>query len=299
VSAAHRARLDRCRWRSALFGPANNPALVPKLPRSGPDVVILDLEDAVPPAEKPAARTHMADGVVALTALAHGPLVAVRVNAVRTPWFVDDVRAAMGAGADVLVLPKAERLDDLDALRTVMAGTDAPYVPAVLAGIETALGVADARAFLGHGVVACYFGAEDFVTDMGGVRTETNAEVVHARAHVALVARVCGVAALDIVTADLGDAGRFRREAAEARALGYAGKLCIHPSQVPLAHESFAPSAAEIDRARRVLAAWAEANERGVGAIAFEGQLVDEPMAARARAVLAAAGAQGGPDTGP
>jgi citrate lyase subunit beta/citryl-CoA lyase len=290
VSAAHRARLDRCRWRSALFGPANNPALVPKLPRSGPDVVILDLEDAVPPAEKPAARAHMVDGVAALIALDAGPLVAVRVNAVRTAWFADDVRAAVGAGVDVVVLPKAEGIGDLEALRTVMASADGPHVPAVLAGIETALGVADARAFLGHGVVACYFGAEDFVTDMGGVRTDTNAEVAYARAQVALAARVCGVAALDIVTADFGDAGRFRREAAEARALGYAGKLCIHPSQVPLAHASFAPSEAELDRARRVLAAWADANERGVGAIAFEGQLVDEPMAARARAVLAAAG---------
>ena len=287
--AAHRARLDRCRWRSALFGPANNAALVPKLPRANPDVVILDLEDAVPAGEKHAARDLAVDAVAQLVAL-DGPLVAVRVNAVRTAWFVDDVRAVAAAGADAVVLPKAEHRDDLDAVREVAGTAGGPWTPAVVAGIETALGVADARTFLGHGVIAAYFGAEDFVTDMGGVRTDTNAEVAFARAQVALAARVGGASALDIVTADFRDDARFRREATEARALGYAGKLCIHPGQVPLAHEAFAPTAAEIDRARRVLAAWAEANARGVGAIAFEGQLVDEPMAARARAVLAAVG---------
>jgi citrate lyase subunit beta/citryl-CoA lyase len=138
-------------------------------------------------------------------------------------------------------------------------------------------------------VTAAYFGAEDFVTDVGGVRTPGNAEVAHARAMVVLAARLAGVPSVDIVVTDFADHDRFRREAAEARALGCAGKLCIHPRQVPLAHEAFVPSAEEVERARRLLAAYEEAAARGTAAIAFEGQMVDEPLAARARAVLAAA----------
>jgi citrate lyase subunit beta/citryl-CoA lyase len=138
-------------------------------------------------------------------------------------------------------------------------------------------------------VTAAYFGAEDYVTDLGGVRTPGNAEVAHARAVVVLAARLAGVPAVDIVVPDFHDDDRFRREAAEARAFGYAGKLCIHPRQVALAHEAFVPSAEEVARARRLLAAYDEATARGTAAIAFEGQMVDEPLAARARGVLAAA----------
>lgn len=278
------------RWRSALFGPANNETILAKLPRSVPDMVILDLEDAVPAAEKPTAREAAVRAIGSLVALGAGPVVAVRVNAVRTSWFADDVLAVVRAGAEAIVVPKVDQESDIVAAREVVASAGIAHEPALVAGIETARGVADARHLLGRGFTGCYFGAEDFVTDMGGVRTDSNHEIAHARAEVALAARVCGVVALDIVTASFRDEERFRRESAEARALGYAGKLCIHPAQVALAHEEFSPSAAEVERARQVLAAWAEANERGVGAIALDGQLVDEPMAARARAVLAATG---------
>jgi citrate lyase subunit beta/citryl-CoA lyase len=135
----------------------------------------------------------------------------------------------------------------------------------------------------------CYFGAEDFVADMGGVRTSSNHEVAYARARVALAARLGGVHALDQIVADFRDDGRYIREAEEGRALGYRGKLCIHPAQVALAHEVFTPSAAAVDHAQRLLAAYEEAATRGEATIAFEGEMVDEPMARRARAVLAAA----------
>ena len=137
------------------------------------------------------------------------------------------------------------------------------------------------------GVDVAYFGAEDFVADMGGVRTAGNGEVAYARAEVALAARLAGVALLDMVVTDFGDDERFSREAAEARALGYGGKLCIHPAQVPLANAAFVPSAGEVDRARRLLAAYDAAVAEGHAAIAFEGQMVDEPLARRARALVA------------
>ncbi len=280
------------RWRSVLFAPANQPALVAKLSRSAPDVVVLDLEDAVPAPNKGEARAAAIDAIVTLGAPEGAPLVAVRVNSVRTSWFDHDVSAVVAAGVGAIVVPKLESIDDVRRLHAAVTAagattTRAPgATPLLVAGIETARGVADARTYLADGFAACYFGAEDYVADMGGERTSSNDEVRFARGYVALAARVCGVAALDIVTADIADAERFAREATEARALGYAGKLCIHPRQVALARDAFTPTEQQVDRARRVLAAWAEANERGVGAIAFEGQLIDEPMATRARAVL-------------
>ena len=280
------------RWRSVLFAPANQPALVAKLSRSAPDVVVLDLEDAVPAPNKGEARAAAVDAIVTLGAPDGAPLVAVRVNSVRTSWFDDDVSAVVAAGVGAIVVPKLESIDDVRRLHAAVTAASATTTrapgatPLLVAGIETARGVADARTYLADGFAACYFGAEDYVADMGGERTSSNDEVRFARGYVALAARVCGVAALDIVTADIADAERFAREATEARALGYAGKLCIHPRQVALARDAFTPTEQQVDRARRVLAAWAEANERGVGAIAFEGQLIDEPMATRARAVL-------------
>jgi len=188
--------------------------------------------------------------------------------------------------AAAVVLPK---IDSVDAMDTVARALDAAGLASVgvIAGIETALGVADARAVLGHPrIVAAYFGAEDFIADMGGVRTASNDEVLFARSAVALAGRLAGVPVLDQVVTDFRDDDRFNRECAEARALGYSGKLCIHPGQVTIANTAFVPSAEEVDRARRMLDAYAAASAAGVSAIDFEGQMVDEPLAAQARRVL-------------
>jgi citrate lyase subunit beta/citryl-CoA lyase len=263
------------RWRSMLFVPGSRPDLAAKAPRSAPDVVVLDLEDAVPPAGKADARRSV---VQAAAALAGVVPVCVRVNPPGTEWFDEDV-AALPDGLAAVVVPKVETVDQLDRLAQALEGRP------VVAGIETVLGVLDSRLLLRTPVVACYFGAEDYVADLGGVRTPGNDEVAHARAHVAMAARVAGVPALDMVTVDFGDHDRFVAEARQARALGYRGKLCIHPGQVGLANEAFLPTPAEVDRARRLLAAFDAA---GGATIAFEGQMVDEVVAVRARAVVAA-----------
>jgi citrate lyase subunit beta/citryl-CoA lyase len=264
------------RWRSLLFVPGSRPDLAAKAPRSGPDVVVLDLEDAVPPPAKVAARATVRD---AATELSGAVPVCVRVNPPGTPWFAEDV-ASLPDGLAGVVVPKLESVEQAESLVEALGGRP------VVAGIETVKGVLDARELLGGPVTACYFGAEDYVADLGGVRTAGNDEVAHARALVAMAARVAGVAALDMVTIDFGDHERFVREARQARALGYAGKLCIHPGQVELANHAFLPSSEEADRARRLLTAFEEA---GGATIAFEGQMVDEVVAARARAVLDAA----------
>ena len=255
------------KWRSMLFVPGNRADLAAKATRSAPDVVVLDLEDAVPPAAKADARATVAEAVAALAGVVP---VCVRVNPPGTPWFADDV-ASLPDGLTAVVVPKFESSVDVGGR-------------AIVAGIETVLGVADAREVLGPPVVACYFGAEDYVADLGGVRTEGNAEVATARSLVGMAARLAGIPALDQVTIDFGDEERFVREAREARALGYAGKLCIHPAQVTLANDSFRPSAEELDWAQRVLTAFDAA---GGMTIAVEGQMIDEVVAARARAILA------------
>lgn len=268
------------RWRSVLFVPGNRPDLAAKAPRSGPDLVVLDLEDAVPPAAKVDARTRVHEAVGGLAGTVP---VAVRVNPPGTPWFAGDV-AALPGGLAALVVPKLDSVTTLDEVAGAVGGLP------VVAGLETVRGVVDAREVLRAPATTCYFGAEDYVADLGGVRTEANAEVASVRAGVAAAARLAGVVALDMVTLRFGDEERFWREASEARALGYAGKLCIHPAQVTLANEAFRPSDEEVGWARRVLAAFEEAGGMTIG---FEGLMVDEVVAARARAILASAGAHG------
>lgn len=265
------------RWRSVLFVPGNRPDLAAKATRSGPDLVVLDLEDAVPAAAKDDARALVHEAVSVLSGTVP---VAVRVNPPGTPWFSDDA-AALPRGLDAVVVPKLDSPSTVDEVAGVLAGRP------VVAGIETVRGVADARAVLEAPVVACYFGAEDYVADLGGVRTDTNDEVSAARAWVAMAARLAGVAAVDMVTLSFGDDERFGREATEARALGYVGKLCIHPAQVALANDAFRPSVDEVDWARRLLAAFEGAGGMTIG---FEGLMVDEVVAARARAILDTAG---------
>jgi citrate lyase subunit beta/citryl-CoA lyase len=272
------------RLRSLLFAPGNKGEVLAKLPRSGPDGVVLDLEDAVPADAKAEARAVVAD--VGPTLVAENPDLAVfvRVNAVPSEWFADDL-TAVGPELAGVVVPK---LESADQVATVLSAL--PEGQVVVAGLETAAGVARAEAVLAHDrVLAGYFGAEDFIADMGGVRTAEGTEVLYARSAVALAARLTGTLALDQVVTDLRDEDRFRADAAVGRSLGYRGKLCIHPAQVAWSHESFSPSEAELDRARRLLDAYDQAKAAGSAAIAFEGQMVDEPLARQAQALLDAA----------
>jgi len=271
-----------------LTVPANRADLVGKAPRSEPDAVFLDLEDGVPPDAKVGARADARAAAVALRDAAPSLQVFVRVNGITTPWFEGDMAEALDARLTGVVVPKVESVDDVAAIVDALTRADRADL-GILVGIESAVGVARAEDVLQPPVRWCYFGAEDFVADMGGVRTTSNQEVLYARSRVALAARIGGIHAVDQIVADFRDDGRYVRDAEEGRALGYRGKLCIHPAQVPLAHEAFTPSAAAVDHARRLLAAYEEAATRGEATIAFDGEMVDEPMARRARAMLAAA----------
>ena len=274
------------RLRSLLFAPAVRPDFIAKLPERGADAVVVDCEDATPAGAKDLARQHVREHV---PALAQQCKVTVRVNAVASEWFADDINDGVVPEVAAIVVPKIDSVDALNTVSAALEGNGLGHI-GVIAGIETALGVADARLLLAHErVVAAYFGAEDFIADMGGIRTASNEEVLYARSAVALAARLGGVPLLDQVVTDFRDDDRFIAECAQARAIGYSGKLCIHPGQVALANAAFIPSADEVDRAQRLLEVYENATSEGLAAIDFEGQMVDEPLAVQARRIIATA----------
>lgn len=274
------------RLRSALYAPASRPELLPKLPRSGPDGVIIDLEDAVAPNAKPQARPVAAAAARELRRAHPDLAIFVRVNAVDTEWFEGDMAEALVPELTGVVVPM---LESAAAVELVAERLDPIGPLGVMAGLETVAGVEYAAEVLRPPVVAAYFGAEDYVADLGGVRTPENTEVHYARSRVAVACRLAGVVALDQVVVRLRDEEVFTADASQGRALGYKGKLCIHPAQVPWANRVFTPSADEVDRARRMLALYEETQRTGAGAVSFEGQMIDEPLARQARALLAAA----------
>jgi len=162
----------------------------------------------------------------------------------------------------------------------------------ILLMVETALGVLNAYelARSSRRVQALCLGGEDLCRDLGAVRTRDGLEIAYARAHLVHAARAAGALAIDTVFVDLADHDRLQAEARQARQLGYSGKLLIHPAQIEPVHQAFAPSAGEIAHARRVLEAFEAAQARGDGVIALDGQMIDAPVVARAREVLALAG---------
>ena len=270
--------------RSLLFAPGNRAEVLVKLPLSAPSAAVIDLEDAVPSDRKAEARAiahQVAPDLVDEVRLF------VRVNAPDTDHFEADVVDGLPAGLTGVAVPKLESAAAVDAVAAALDAAGHADLP-IVAGLETVAGVVDARTVTTHQRVRwCYFGAEDYVADLGGVRRTDNLEVQTARAQVAQAARLGGIPAIDMVVADFGDEERFLREAEQARALGFSGKLCIHPAQVPLADRAFRPSNQDLVWARRVADAYEEALVRGDAAISVDGAMVDEPVARRARALLA------------
>jgi len=272
--------------RSVLFAPATRADVLAKLPRSQPDAAIIDLEDGVPFQAKDAARGIARIAVENLTVSHPQVRWFVRLNAVGTPWFADDVAQTLTPLLTGVVLPKYESLEQLEHLCSMLERQELGHL-VVMVGIETARGVERVSQTLQAPIGAAYFGAEDFIADMGGERTEEGLEVLYARSRVVLATRIAGIPALDQIVTDFHNNSRFITEAVQAHALGYTGKLCIHPSQVPLANHHFSPSLPEIDHAQRLLDAYQQAQAENQGVIVFEGQMVDLPMVRRAQMILA------------
>jgi citrate lyase subunit beta/citryl-CoA lyase len=274
--------------RSVLFSPGDRPELLRKAPATGADVLAFDLEDAVVPDRKPAAREAVAE-VLSDPAFDPDAEVCVRLNPGAATAADLDAVLAGDARIDAVMLPKVAGIDDVVRVERLLAerGRDLP----AFALIESAAGVLRAETVARADLVdALVFGAEDLAADVGATRTDEGTEVLYARERVVLAASAAGVDAIDTVYTDFEDVDGLAAEAAFARTLGYDGKLAIHPDQVPVVNEAFTPSPDRVEWARRVLAAKEAADREGRGVFAVGGEMIDAPLVAQAERILDRAG---------
>jgi len=263
--------------RSFLFAPGNDERKLRKALSSGADAVIADLEDAVTPAEKGEARAL----AVRVLAEADGDaLRLVRVNAAGSEWIDADVGAVGSAGLDGLVLPKATA-----AAVGAVQGLGVP----VVAIVETPAGLRGAFELAATAAVeALVLGAIDLGLALGLESREDGLELLFARSTLVVDSAAAALRGpIDQVWTALSDDTGLRRDCELARSLGFRGKACIHPKQVPVVNDAFSPSSEELARARDVVRAYEDAAANGRGAVAFDGEMIDLPVVERARQLLA------------
>lgn len=284
--------------RSKLFVPASRPELFPKALRSEADGVSFDLEDAVAEARKDEARALLGDFLQALPPDAGGKTVIVRVNAMDTPHFEADIAASVRPGVHLVNLPKpasaAAVQQAAQAIAEAARSRGMESAPGLLLNIETpgALRTAAELAGAHPGVRALQLGLGDLFEPFG-VSRRCREAIAQAMFAVRMAAAEAGIEAYDGAFADIQDTAGFQAEAELSRSLGFAGKTCIHPSQVAMANAVYVPSAAELDAARQVLEAAQSADARGVGAYVVNGKMVDKPFVLRAQRTVEAARAAG------
>ncbi len=279
--------------RSLLFAPATHARHVEKALSGAADGVILDLEDAIANAEKPAARLA-ARQILSVRQPDDGMRVFVRVNGLTTPYTYEDLLTIVGPGLDGIILPKAEsaaQMATVDWLLTQLerAADLALGSIEVMPIIETAMGVARLPeiASASKRVRRLNFGAGDFSLDTNMTWTAGHEGILWARIQVVIASRAAGLEApLDTVYAQLADDDGLRSEADQARRLGFMGKACIHPRQVEIVNAIFSPSAEDTAQARMIVDAFAEAEANGVASLRVGGQFIDYPVAARAQRTL-------------
>lgn len=276
--------------RSFLFTPGNHPRKVEKVFSVGADAVILDLEDAVAIAEKVATRAT----VVEALKRPHRGLGYVRVNAIDTVYCYGDILAIVGPWLDGIMLPKVEAADQLKTVDWLLGQLERERGLAVgkidlLPIVETGLGVHRLDEICGSKtrVKRISFGAGDYTRDMGLKWSGEEQELAFTRAKMVLASRVAELEApIDTVFIDLKDRVHLEASIATALNMGFQGKLCIHPDQVPLVNDTFTPTAAEVARAEKIIAAFKKAEAEGSASIQVDGYFVDYPIVVKAQRVL-------------
>jgi citrate lyase subunit beta / citryl-CoA lyase len=269
-----------------LFMPGSNARALEKARTLPADVLVLDLEDAVAPEMKLQARAQVAAAVRA-GGYGHREIV-VRVNALGTSWGHDDMAAAAASGADAVLLPKVESADAVGAAVAALGST-----PAVWCMLETPRGILNAPGIAAASprVTALVMGTSDLTKDLHARVTRDRLPLLTSLQVCVLAARSTGITALDGVHLDLDDDVGFAAACRQAADFGFDGKTLIHPKQIVTANEVFAPAAGEVDWARRVIAAHAEAIARGHGVVVLDGRLIENLHVDDARRVLALADA--------
>jgi citrate lyase subunit beta/citryl-CoA lyase len=278
------------RMRSWMFVPGHSTKMIDKSLTLAADVIMLDLEDGVVPAQKAAARPLVAAGL-GKPHTAGEPARFVRVNGLQTTDLALDLDAVVVPGLEGLIVPKVETVEEVATVAIMLdllerqRGLAAGAVRLVLA-IETAKGLlaAPALAAASPRVIGLMFGAEDFSRDIGlpTVRTGIARDFIHARSSIVVAATAAGVTPVDGVWPDLKDLEGLQRDAEMARALGFLGKSMVHPGQIDTVNAAFSPTADEIAFARALIADFEKAVADGHGSISFAGKLVDRPIYQRA-----------------
>jgi citrate lyase beta subunit len=264
--------MDLQHVRSLLFAPGSDGRKLAKALSSPADAVVCDLEDAVAPADKEAAR----EVVAAALAQEGAPARLLRVNAAGTPWFEDDLAFAATLDLDGIVLPKSSPES------VELAGSAGPPVIAI---VETAMGLRQAFEIASEPrVAALILGAVDLGAEVGLEPRDDAQEILYARSKVAIDSAAAGIRGpFDVVHLDLYDQKRLEAQCKLARALGFRGKACIHPDQIETINRIFSPSEQEVEWARQIVASFEGQSE---GVVSVNGTMVDKPVVERARRIL-------------
>ncbi|MBO6189698.1 MAG: citrate (pro-3S)-lyase subunit beta [Alloprevotella sp.] len=280
-----------------MFVPGNNPGMMQDAYIYGADSIMLDLEDSVTMAEKDAARLLVYN---ALRSIDYGQTeMVVRINPLSTPYGRKDVEAVVKAGVHVVRMPKTETADEVRELEAEILRVEeeigAVGRTKIMAAIESALGIVNAYAIATASprMMGIALGAEDYCANLKTQRTPDGDELRLARETIVVAARAAGIDALDTVYSNLNDMETFRREVEYIKTLGFDGKSIINPRQIEIVNDVFRPKEKDITKARAILAAIREAEERGSGVVSLNGKMVDRPVVLRAQRTMELARAAG------
>ena len=274
---------DRLR-RSRLYLPGNEPKYFVNAGLHGPDAVILDLEDSVHYAEKDAARLLVRNALRAVDF--GGAERMVRIN--QLPLGLTDLEEIVPQSPDLILIPKVEtaaQVVDVDAAITFIAKQASVARPIWLMPIlESALGIENAFAIatVSDRIAAITIGLEDYTADLGVAKTAGGSESLYARQRMVNAAHAARVQAIDSVYGDVADSEGLQRWGEAARAMGYEGMGCIHPMQIGIIHRAFAPSQSELEKAMKIVAAYEDAQIRGLGVVSLGSKMIDAPVVQRA-----------------
>lgn len=281
---------DRLR-RSRLYLPGTEPKYFINAGLHAPDAIILDLEDSVHHAEKDAARILVRNALRAVDFAACERMV--RIN--QLPLGLQDLEEIIPEQPDLILIPKVEKPEQVvevsQKIRQVKAQVDFERPIWLMPILESALGIENAYAIATASPYVCALtiGLEDYTADMGVVKTVEGRESLYARTRLVNAARAAGIQAIDSVYGDVGDMEGLRRWGENARGLGFEGMGCAHPLQIAVIHDAFAPSQAEVDKALKIVAAYDDAQRRGLGVVSLGSKMIDPPVVQRALKLVARA----------
>ncbi|MWP61366.1 citrate (pro-3S)-lyase subunit beta [Gilliamella sp. Pas-s25] len=278
--------------RSMLFLPGANAAMLSTSFVYKPDSIMFDLEDAVSIKEKDSARLLVAQTLLLPVYKEHGIETVVRINSLDTPFGLKDLEAVVRAGVDVVRLPMTNCAEDIHELEAHVARIEKECGREVgstklMAAIESAQGVVNAVSIAQSSprLIGIALAAFDYLVDMQTERGD-GTELFYARCAVLHAARVAGIDAFDVVYSNVNDDEGFLKEVSLIKKLGYNGKSLINPRQIELLHNAYAPTAAEVENAQKVVEAAEEGERKGLGVISLNGKMIDAPIIARARKVI-------------